>query len=53
MSESDAETETQKELKQDAAAGEEDPVTSREGKEQDLMAENASETGEELGDQMP
>lgn len=53
MSERDPETETQKEVREDAAAGEEDPVTSREAKEQDLMAEGESEAGEELGDQMP
>lgn len=48
-----AENETQKELREDAAAGEEDPVTSREAKEQDLMAEGESEGGDEIGDQMP
>lgn len=48
-----AENETQKELREDAAAGDEDPVTTREAREQDLMAEGQSEAGEQLGEQMP
>lgn len=53
MSEHDPENTTQREVAQDAAASDEDPVTKREALEQDLMAEGASDEGEELGDEMP
>lgn len=53
MSERDPEATTQQEVHEQAAGSEEDPVTSREGMEQDLMSEDESDAGEELGDQMP
>ncbi|HVE47144.1 MAG TPA: hypothetical protein VNA57_10420 [Acidimicrobiales bacterium] len=53
MSERDPEAETEREVREEAAAAEDDPVTRREGMEQDLMAEGESEAGEELGDESP
>ena len=53
MADTDPEIETQKELRQDAAGAGDDPVTSREETEQELMAEGQSEAGEDLGDEMP
>lgn len=53
MTDSDPEAATRQEVQEEADATEEDPVTSREALEQDLMAEGRSEAGEELGDQAP
>ncbi len=53
MSERDPQAATQREVEEDAEATEDDPVTSREGMEQDLMAGGESDAGEELGDEMP
>lgn len=53
MSECDPEATTGREVQEDAAATDDDPVTRREEMEHDLMAEGASEAGEELGDEMP
>lgn len=48
----DAEAMTQREVREEAAT-EDDPVTGREAMEQELMAEGESESGEEVGDEMP
>ncbi|HUP70212.1 MAG TPA: hypothetical protein VM142_10410 [Acidimicrobiales bacterium] len=53
MTDSDPEAATQQEVQEEADATEEDPVTSREALEQDLMAEGKSKAGEELGDEAP
>lgn len=53
MTENDPEAATRQEVQEQADATEEDPVTSREGLEQDLMAEGRSEAGEQLGDEAP
>jgi len=53
MNEPDPEAETQQEVKEDAVAEEDDPVTSREELEVGLMDEGASEAGEGIGQQTP
>lgn len=53
MTEDDAEIRTQEEVREDAETEGSDPVTSREGVEQELMAQGESEIGEDLGDEMP
>jgi len=53
MTEADPENTTQREVREEAAETEPDPVTKRESVEQDLMAEDESKAGEDLGDQMP
>lgn len=53
MSDRDPEAATRQEVQEDAEAAGEDPVTSREAMEQDLMAEGDSEAGEDVGDEMP
>lgn len=52
MDEHDPETATQREVQEDAAAIDDDPVTRREALEQDLMAGGESEAGEDVGDEM-
>lgn len=53
MSEHDAEQETQREVKEEAATTGDDPVTSREALETELMDEGASEEGEDIGQPTP
>lgn len=52
MSESDPEAVTRQEVQEEADAAGDDPVTRREGMEQELMAEGDSDAGEEVGDEM-
>jgi len=53
MNQPDPEAKTQQEVKQDAATEEDDPVTSREELEVELMDRDASEAGEEIGQETP
>lgn len=53
MNDRDPEAATREEVREEADAAGEDPVTRREGIEQDLMAEGDSEAGEDVGDEMP
>lgn len=53
MNESDPEAETQDEVREEAAAEEDDPVTSREALEVDLMDKGASGAGEDIGQSTP
>ena len=53
MNQPDPEEKTQQEVKEDAATEEDDPVTSREELEVELMDEGASEEGEEIGQETP
>ncbi len=48
----DPEDRTQDEIREDAAAEPDDPVTAREEVELDLMEADASEAAEEIGDEM-
>ncbi|HET7488508.1 MAG TPA: hypothetical protein VFJ85_11310 [Acidimicrobiales bacterium] len=52
MDERDPEAMTQREVREDAATEEDDPVTAREELEVELMDEGASEAGERIGDQL-
>ncbi|HUR18223.1 MAG TPA: hypothetical protein VMZ51_04715 [Acidimicrobiales bacterium] len=52
MTEHDPEAATRQEVQEEAEAAGDDPVTSREAMEQELMAEGESEAGEEVGDEM-
>ncbi len=45
----DPEAETEQEVERQAAEVEEDPITSREALEEDLMDEGRSEAGEHIG----
>lgn len=53
MNATDPEAKTQQEVKEDAASEEDDPVTSREELEVELMGEGSSEEGEDIGQEMP
>ncbi len=53
MSDSDPEQVTQDEVRQDAATQDDDPVTKREALETELMDQDASGSGEEIGDPTP
>jgi hypothetical protein len=53
MNDPDPEAATQEEVKEEAAAEPDDPVTSREELEVELMDEGASEAGEEIGQETP
>ncbi|MDP9071094.1 MAG: hypothetical protein M3N68_07380 [Actinomycetota bacterium] len=53
MPERDPEQATQDEVRDQAAGQDDDPVTSREALETDLMDQGASEAGEEIGDPTP
>ncbi len=53
MDERDAEATTQREVREDAATEEDDPITSREGLEVELMDEGVSEAGEDIGQPTP
>lgn len=53
MNDRDPEAATREEVQEEADAAGEDPVTSREAMEQDLMSEGDSEAGEGVGDEMP
>ncbi|HVL92290.1 MAG TPA: hypothetical protein VM264_03005 [Acidimicrobiales bacterium] len=44
---------TQQEVREEAAAEPDDPITSREELETELIDEGASEEGSAIGDQMP
>jgi|GEM_PF-2608576 len=51
--ERDPEDETQQEIRDQAAGSEDDPETSREGLETELMDKGASDEGEHLGQPTP
>lgn len=53
MNQPDPEAKTQQEVKDDAATEEDDPVTSREELEVELMDRGASQAGEEIGQETP
>lgn len=53
MDEREPEEATQQEVREEAAAGEDDPVTSREELEVELMDAGASEAGEDIGQSTP
>lgn len=53
MNERDAEAETQEEVREEAATEEDDPVTSREALEVDLMDKGHSDAGEDIGQSTP
>jgi hypothetical protein len=53
MSERDPEEQTQQEVKEEAAAEPDDPITSREELEVELMDDGASEAGEDIGQPTP
>ena len=53
MNDHDPEGTTQEELKEEAQAEPDDPVTRREELEVGLMDEGVSEAGEEIGEEMP
>lgn len=53
MNQPDPEAKTQQEVEEAAASEEDDPVTSREELEVELMDEGASEAGEEIGQETP
>ncbi|MDP9387399.1 MAG: hypothetical protein M3Q48_05575 [Actinomycetota bacterium] len=53
MDQRDPEAATQQEVREDAAREEDDPVTSREELEVDLMEQSASEAGEDIGQPTP
>jgi hypothetical protein len=53
MNQPDPEAITQQEVHEEAAAEEDDPVTSREELEVELMDEGASEAGEAIGQETP
>lgn len=53
MSERDPEEQTQHEVREEAAGEPDDPITSREELEVELMDEGASDAGEEIGQHTP
>lgn len=53
MNDPDPGAKTQQEVKEEAAVEEDDPVTSREELEVELMDKGESEEGEEIGQEMP
>jgi hypothetical protein len=53
MNERDPEEQTQEEVREEAATEPDDPVTSREELEVELMDENVSEAGEDIGQPTP
>lgn len=53
MNEPDAEQETQREVREEAASEADDPVTSREELEVELMDEGVSDAGEDIGQPTP
>lgn len=53
MNERDPEATTQREVREEAAAEGDDPVTSREELEVELMDEGESEAGTDIGQEMP
>jgi len=53
MSERDPEEQTQREVREEAATEPDDPVTSREQLEVELMDEGISESGEDIGQPTP
>ncbi|MDP8992385.1 MAG: hypothetical protein M3N31_04930 [Actinomycetota bacterium] len=53
MSEPEPEQVTQNEVREEAAGQAEDPVTSREALETELMEQDESGVGEEIGDSTP
>lgn len=53
MDERDPEAATQREVREEASTEEDDPVTSREELEVELMDEGASEAGEDIGQSTP
>lgn len=53
MNERDPEEATQEEVREEAAAGQDDPVTSREELEVELMDAGASDAGEGIGQPTP
>lgn len=53
MSEREPEEQTQREVREEAAAEPDDPITSREELEVELMDEGSSEVGEEIGQHTP
>jgi len=53
MNDTGRDARTQAEVREQAASGEDDPVTSREELEVELMDQGASEAGEEIGQETP
>ena len=53
MRDQEPEEATQEEVREDAAQEGEDPVTRREALETDLMDQEASEAGEDMGEPTP
>lgn len=53
MSEHDPEEQTQREVREEAATEPDDPVTSREELEVELMDQGASDAGEQIGQHTP
>ena len=53
MSERDPEEQTQDEVREEAAAEPDDPITSREGLEVELMDDGISDAGEGMGQPTP
>lgn len=53
MSDRDPEQVTQDEVREEAATGDDDPVTRREALETELMEEESSGSGEEIGEPTP
>jgi hypothetical protein len=53
MDQTDPEQATQDELREEADRQGDDPVTSREALENELMDEDESETGEDIGEPTP
>ena len=53
MNERDPEETTQAEVREEAAVEDDDPVTSREELEVELMDEGASDAGEDIGETTP
>lgn len=53
MSEREPEEQTQREVREEAAAQPDDPVTSREELEVELMEEGRSPAGEDIGQHTP
>ncbi len=53
MSDRDAEQVTQDEVREEAASHHDDPVTKREALETELMEEDSSPSGEEIGEPTP
>ncbi len=53
MCDRDPEQVTQDEVREDAATSDDDPVTKREALETELMEEESSASGEEIGEPTP